>query len=79
MLRGKIGALIESNLFGAVHNMKKILRHLKGGDIKNEEVGVTALACSPIQVSLKEFERESFLMKFEPNIDGFCEKSAISC
>lgn len=79
LLRGKIGAVIESNLFAAVHNMKKILRHLKGGDVKNEEVGVTALACLPIQVSLKEFERESFLLKFGPNIDSFCVKNAISC
>jgi len=36
LLRGKIGATIEANLFGAVHNMKKILRHLKGGDVKND-------------------------------------------
>ena len=79
LLRGKIGAIIEANLFGAVHNMKKILRHLKGGDVKNEEVGVTALACLPIQASLKEFESESFLTKLGLNIDGFCEKCAVSC
>lgn len=79
LLCGKIGAVIESNLFAAVHNMKKILRHLKGDDVKNEEVGVTALACLPNQVSLKEFERESCFLKFGQNIDGFCEEIAISC
>lgn len=79
LLRGKTGAIIESNLFAAVHNMKKILRHLKGGDVKNEEVGVAALAYLPIQASLKEFERESFLLNIGPNFDGFCDEIPVLC
>jgi transposase len=79
LLRGKIGATIEANLFGAVHNIKKILRWLQGGNFKNRGVKVNAEAYSNNQISLKEFESEPFLVKFGLNTDGFYENCAVSC